>query len=79
MWQKRPGAGLLVGALRIEFAMSVLERHGQIAIDSDAALRTTSGYAISIDGLVRQPKHDHCNENREQGTLAQPAKKAASW
>jgi hypothetical protein len=78
MGQERPGAGLLVRAFGIEFAMSILERHGEIAIDGDAALRTTSRHAISIDGLVRQPKHDHGNENREQGTLAQLAKKPAS-
>jgi hypothetical protein len=78
MGQERPDAGLLVRALRIEFPMSILERHGEIAIDGDAALRTTSSYTISIDGLVRKPKHDHGNENREQGTLAQLAKKPAS-
>jgi hypothetical protein len=78
MGQESPGTGLLVRALRIEFPMSVLERHGEIAIDSDAALRTTPGQAISIDGLVCQPKHDHGNENKEQGTLAQLAKKPAS-
>jgi hypothetical protein len=41
-------------------------------------LRTTSRHAISIHGLVCEPKHDHGNENREQDTLAQLAKKPAS-